>query len=272
MPIVRRKFGEDEPQPGVRRAGAPGAGAPAATGGGAPQGPQAPGRPAGNFANLQDYLRVNQAGGQQMAGKLLNPAEKQASFASGGQTSQTVMRGGQETQRMGMAGPKAPEPPPEQSGQRLAAADAAEKTAGLGGTYGGRDTLLQQQFGQGGQYSQGERGMDNFLMGATSGGRFQELSQQYKGLSDMVRGQMQARDEATADIERKRKEAEAAAAQRKPGAGDWGGARAADMPEENTQRQRDEQALIEARAAGYRGADPEEARQYYRAKFNEDLP
>jgi hypothetical protein len=246
-------------------------------GGGAPSGPAAPGQQTGNFANLQDYLRVNQAGGQQMAGKILSPAEKQANVATGGQTSQTVMHRGQETQRMGFAGPKAPEPPAtaQNDAHRLSQAESAEKTAGLGGTYGGRDTLLQQQFGQGGQYSEGERGMDNFLMGATSGGRFQDLSKRYKGLADMVRGQMQTRDEATAAAEKKRLEDERAAAQGKPGASDWGGLKAANQPDPgpggSTQRERDEQALIDARAAGYRGTDPAEARQYYKAKFNDDL-
>lgn len=172
---------------------------------------------------LADYLRA--AGGRTMGEKALGATEAQGAALQAGQVGfneqgqvgvniqtgrgltpaqQTVLGGGV---RMApgkggvIAGTEAGEMTTRQmgfapSGARLTAeqaqqkAEAVQSTARAAGQPGGAQAILQQQFGQGQQYTSGEQMLDAALLGATEGRRLEALSKKYGNLYDVMTGRI----------------------------------------------------------------------------------
>lgn len=174
MPILRQKPLEDPRLSRLGQAADLGGGAPAATGGASsvsPQGPVPQG--VGSFVNLQQYLAANQGQGSGMADKAFGGVEQQANALQ-----DPGLQARADT--MAAAG--------DRSGidAMNAGAQKVGQQAGLAGSWGGRDTQLAQTYGKGAQYSQGERNLDNALMGGEAGNRLSQLSSRYSGLANKL--------------------------------------------------------------------------------------
>lgn len=63
-------------------------------------------------------------------------------------------------------------------------ADKASQGVNALNSFAGRQAMLQDQYGKQGGYTQGQQRLDSFLTGAAGGNRFEQLKQQYGGLSD----------------------------------------------------------------------------------------
>lgn len=160
MPILRQKPLED---PRLTRIGSVVGG-----GGGAPAPAAAPAGPVpqgvGSFVNLQQYLAANQGQGSVMADKAFGGIENQA----------------QGFDSVAMPTSRA------DADLLTASAQKAGQQAGLAGSWGGRDTQLANTYGKGAQYDQGERNLDNALMGGEAGNRLSQLSSRYSSLANKV--------------------------------------------------------------------------------------
>ena len=147
----------------------------------------------GGFANLADYVRVNQGGAQQMADKVVGGVEQQGSIAQG-----TIQQRQPNTLSTGQTAAAAPNDATfnrqANEARQVGQAQTAQQNVGLLGSWGGRGELLNQTYGQNpGGYSAGENALDNALLSNAAGARMQGAQSRFTGLADYVRGQQQSK-------------------------------------------------------------------------------
>lgn len=169
---------------------------------------------------LADYLKTAQGG--KMAETVVGGLEKQAERLKGGTVTtgpegqlglqvqtgvaapsagrQAVMQGG--VYRKGGGGPvtdftgpgfEAPRTPSLSTAgltqaQAQKQAETIESKARAAGQEGGAQSLLQQQYGKGQTYTQGEQMLDAAILGSQAGGRLGELSKRYSDLYSQLGG------------------------------------------------------------------------------------
>lgn len=224
MPFIRRQPTksdemEEQTQPEQRLTlSAPAGAAPASapTGGAAPQAKPQPGGTVGGgaFVNLLDYTRANQGAGQAMADKALGGAEKQGAALKAGPNKGPQVMAGSPVMQAAQAQKEAITGLRQMQLGGTSAIDAAkqvEQAANLAGTWGGRQELLAKQSPGA---TQGERNIDNFLMGQAAGSRLDSLRQQYGGLADYVKTTQDAKRDAMDKAAGARLQAQQAAQQR----------------------------------------------------------
>lgn len=215
MAYVDSSLLEDDQQnqqggPSLGNSGAPNAAAPNAAPGTAPTASSQQKTP-GNFANLNDYLRVNQPQqfGQQVAGKIGNEIDQgnQAVDQASDQFKQRVDantvkdNNGLINQAVNdptkvdagaygqlrdaqYSGPKSLADTQDLSSQVQGAAGTAVGKAGASQSEGGRFALLDSYFGRP-NYSQGQKSLDNLLIQSDPGSQqaFQGVQQRAQDLS-----------------------------------------------------------------------------------------
>lgn len=152
----------------------PGVGVPQQAG---PQGPTG-----ARFAQLADYARANQGEGARMANNMTastNAFGKIAVGAPGIQNQKTAQPGGSMSAPAGIQSAFSRLQNDEGLAQRV------EDNSKLAGSFSGRREMAAG-LGQG-QYSSGEKDLDSALIGIESGGKLNDLSKRYSGLTNMVR-------------------------------------------------------------------------------------
>lgn len=149
----------------------------AAPGPGAPP-PSSPGRGTG-FVNFGDYLALNRAGGEAMAGRVAGELEGAAAGV------RSDLAGQQQAFRQAQQPGTLAERSPTAWNELLGRAGETEARGRLA-TSSGAGALLQDAYGRGRPYSAGEQAWDVGLMGAAGGQRLRQGAQSTVGLSSLL--------------------------------------------------------------------------------------
>lgn len=219
MAYVRRSPEEEEALQQQTVTGAPAAPASGGGGGGSAPG-AAPTQAAGpakgsGYVGLDAYANANRAGGAAMADALTGRAEGQASFARDrvDLARNAFAAGAREGAGAGgYAGPESLETFAD--GAFASTGESAQKgyaAVSRLSSWEGRQTALQDVYGQGGGYSQGAQRLDTALAGGANAGRYDALKQKY---ADLPRAWGEARKEADATVKAARETSAALAAQK----------------------------------------------------------
>lgn len=167
----------------------------------------APSRRAGTgFVNLSDWAAANADGTRRLADELAGGVASQGQAAQANldglnQDFWERVRGGTQrfddeglnsalaSQRAGAqyAGPNGLYDVPGYE-TAMASAQGAGRNANLLSDYYGRQALLDDKYGQDGNYSTGQRLLDSALVGGAAGNRFADLKSQWGGLFDRAQG------------------------------------------------------------------------------------